>query len=105
MFTLQTSIKPLLVVGGGGEQGRPHLPAVRDLTRDGRLSTYDVSVLKKREGKMRSDRTPFNATITNKTRPAGSFSSSLPGRVPCRPGVLCIGLFYEGGGGGSKIRW
>ncbi len=33
------------------------LPAVRDLTRDGRWSTYDVSVLKKMGGKMRTART------------------------------------------------
>jgi hypothetical protein len=52
------------------------LSAVRDLTRDGRWSSYDVSVLKKMGGKMRTDRTPSKATITNKTRPAGSFSSS-----------------------------
>ena len=56
----------------------PHwlLPTVRDLTRDGRWSTYDVSVLKKMGRKMRTDRTPSKATITNKPRPAGSFSSS-----------------------------
>ncbi len=29
-----------------GTMGRRTLPAVRDLTRDGRWSTYDVSVLK-----------------------------------------------------------
>jgi hypothetical protein len=34
---------------------------------------------------MRTHGTPFEATITNKTRPAGSFSS---GGQPCRPGVL-----------------
>jgi hypothetical protein len=56
--------------------GRRPLPAVRDLTRDGRWSTYDVSVLKKMGGKMRTDRTPSKATITNQSRPAGSFSSS-----------------------------
>ncbi len=58
--------------------GRRPLPAVRDLTRDGRWSTYDVSVLKKMGGggEMITDRTPSNATITNKTLPAGSFSSS-----------------------------
>ncbi len=67
---------------------RRPLPAVRDV----RWSTYDVSVLKKMGGggKMRTDRTPSKATITNKTRPAGSFSSSYPGRAPCRLGVLCI---------------
>jgi hypothetical protein len=56
--------------------GPPALPAVSDLTRDNRWSTYDVSVLKKIGGKMRTDSTPSKATITNKTRPAGSFSSS-----------------------------
>jgi hypothetical protein len=44
------------------------------LTVDG--VSYDVSVLKKKAGKMRTDRTPSKATIINKTRPAGSFSSS-----------------------------
>jgi hypothetical protein len=33
------------------------------------------------------------ATITNKTRPDGSFSSSEPGWPPCRAGVLCVCLF------------
>jgi hypothetical protein len=33
-----------------GPMGRRPLPAVRDLTRDGRWSTYDVSVLKKMGG-------------------------------------------------------
>ncbi len=46
------------------------------LTGDGRWSTYNVSVPKKMGGKMRIDRTPSKATITNKTRPDGSFSSS-----------------------------
>ncbi len=55
--------------------GHRPLPAVRDFTRDDRWS---VSVLKKRgEGRGRlTDRSPSKATITNKTRPAGSFSSS-----------------------------
>jgi hypothetical protein len=57
--------------------GRRPLPAVRDFTRDGRRSTYDVSVRKKMGGgEMRTNRIPSKATITNKTRPAGSFSSS-----------------------------
>ncbi len=73
--------------------GHRPLPAVRDLTRDVRWSTYDVSVLKKMGVKMRTDRKPSKATITNKTSPAGSFSSSQPGGPPCRPGVLCIYLF------------
>jgi hypothetical protein len=74
--------------------GRQPLPAVRDLTRDGRWSTYDVSVRKKMGGgDMRRDRLLSTATISNKSRPAGSFSSSLPGGAPCRPGVLCICLF------------
>jgi hypothetical protein len=59
----------------------PHWPltAVRDLTRDGRLSTYYESVLKLSKVSFRgkcTHGTPSNATITNKTRPAGSFSSS-----------------------------
>ncbi len=74
---------------------RRPLPALRD----GRWSTYDVSVLKKMGGKMRTDRTPSKATITNKTRPAGSFSSSWPGRTPCRLGFLCICLFSDGNNG------
>ncbi len=37
---------------------------------------------------MRTDRTPSKATITNKTSPAGSFSSSWPGRTPSRLGFL-----------------
>jgi hypothetical protein len=50
------------------------LSAVHDLTRDGRLSTYDESVLKLSQGfipeKMRTHGTPSKATITNKTHPA-----------------------------------
>jgi hypothetical protein len=41
---------------------------------------------------MRTHGTPSTASITNKTNkthPAGSFSSSWPGGPPCRPGVLC----------------
>ncbi len=56
--------------------GRQPLPAVRDFTRDGRLSTYDVIVHKKLGGNMRRDRLPSIATISNKSRPAVSFSSS-----------------------------
>ncbi len=44
-------------------------------------------------GKMRTHGKHFKSTITNKTRAAGSFSSSYPGGPPCRPGVLCICLF------------
>ncbi len=58
----------------GGNLGHRPLPAVHDLTRDGRWSTYDVSVLKKMGGGVHTERTPSKtATITNKTRPAGSF--------------------------------
>jgi hypothetical protein len=53
--------------GVGSNKGRRPLPAVRDLTRDGRWSTYNVSVLKKMGGKIRTDRTPSKATVTNKT--------------------------------------
>jgi hypothetical protein len=42
--------------------GRRPLPAVGDLTRDDRWSTYDASVLKKMGGKMRTDRTPPSPT-------------------------------------------
>jgi hypothetical protein len=42
---------------------------------------------------MRTHGKHSKANITNKTRPAGSFSSSEPGRPPCRPGVLCMCLF------------
>jgi hypothetical protein len=80
-----------------GTMERRPLPAVHD----GRWSTYDVSVLKKMGGKLRTDRTPSKATITNKTRPAGSFSSSYPGRAPCRLGVLCICLFSDDNNGNS----
>jgi hypothetical protein len=34
---------------------------------------------------MRTNRLPSKATIINKTRPAGSFSSSYPGGPPCGP--------------------
>jgi hypothetical protein len=61
----------------------PHwpLPAVCDLTRYGRWSTYYVSVLKLSNvsfgGKCaRMGNTLKLSFITNKTRPAGSFSSS-----------------------------
>ncbi len=42
-------------------------------------------------GKMRTHEKHSTATITNKTRPAGS---SEPVGPPCRPGVLFICLFY-----------
>ncbi len=51
--------------------GRRPLPAARDLTRDGRWSTYDVSVLKKMEGKMRTDRTTSKAPASLAGRLAG----------------------------------
>ena len=63
--------------------GRRPLPAVRDLTRDGRWSTYDVSV-SKMGGKMRTDRTPYKATITNKSYkqfPPASLAGRLAGPV------------------------
>ncbi len=72
---------------------RRPLPAVCDFTPVGIWSTYDVSVLKKRGGGMRTDRTPSKATITNKTRQAKSFSSWQPAGALCRAGVLCICLF------------
>jgi hypothetical protein len=50
------------------------LPAVHDFTRDGRRSTWDVSVRKKMRGICAE--TGYQATISNKSRPAGSFSSS-----------------------------
>jgi hypothetical protein len=50
------------------------LPAVRDLTPDGRVRTYDESALKLSKVSFRG--TPSKATITNQTRLAGSFSSS-----------------------------
>ncbi len=54
----------------------PHwpLPAVPDLIRDGRLGTQAVQGFI--PGEMRTHGTPSKATITNKTRPAGSFSFS-----------------------------
>jgi hypothetical protein len=59
----------------------PHwlLPAVRDLTCDVRLSTYMkvyLSCPRFHSGRMRKHGTPSESTITNKTCPAGSFSSS-----------------------------
>ncbi len=56
--------------------GRRPLPAVWDFPRDGRWCTFDISVRKKIGGIMRRDRLPFKATISNKSRPAGSFSFS-----------------------------
>jgi hypothetical protein len=57
--------------------GRRPLPAVRDFTWDGKWSTYYVSVCKKMEVEYaQRPRLPSKATISNKSRPAGSFSSS-----------------------------
>jgi hypothetical protein len=39
-------VATLSSAGAGVDMGRRPLPAVRDLTRDGRWSTYNVSVLK-----------------------------------------------------------
>jgi hypothetical protein len=62
--------------------GRRPLPAVRDCTRDGRWSTYDVNVLKKMGGKMRTDRTPSQAPITTKLARLGHFPpASQAGRL------------------------
>ena len=66
--------------------GRRPLPAVRDFTRDGRWSTYDVSVCKKLGGKWRKDRLPSIATISNKSRTAVSFSKQV--------GRLASPVFY-----------
>ncbi len=63
--------------------GRRPLPAVRDLS-DGRWRTNDVSVLKKigRKMRMRIDRTPSKATITNKLARLGHFPpGSQAGRL------------------------
>jgi hypothetical protein len=69
--------------------GRRPLPAVRDLTRDGRWSTYDVSVLKKMGGgKMRTDRTPSKATITTKLARLGHFPPAS------QAGLLAGPVFY-----------
>jgi hypothetical protein len=48
----------LKLSGREKDMGRRPLPAVRDFTRDGRWSTYDVSVRKKMGGNMRRDRLP-----------------------------------------------
>ncbi len=75
----------------------PHwpLPAVRDLTRDGRLSTgtYDESILKLSKasfrGKMRTHETP-SIQLPSPTQPRlGHFpQASQAGRLACRTGVL-----------------
>ncbi len=61
------------------------LPAVRDLTRDCRLSTSDESVPKLSKVSFRGKcvhLTPSKATIINKTRPAGHFPpASQVGRL------------------------
>ncbi len=60
----------------------PHwpLPAVRNLARDGRLSTYDESVLKLSKvsfwGKCARIGHPLKLPSPTKLPPAGSFSSS-----------------------------
>jgi hypothetical protein len=78
------ALRNQLTDGGSGGECCGHTllapaPAVRDLTLDGRWSTYDVSVLKLNNvhyGENAHAWKHSKATITNKTRPAGSFSSS-----------------------------
>ncbi len=56
----------------------PHwpLPAVCDSTLEDRLSVLKLSKVSY-PGNMRTHGTPSKATITNNTRPVGSFSSSV----------------------------
>ncbi len=67
--------------------GHQHLPAVRDLTRDGRWTTYDVSVLEKMGGKMRAQtgHTLKLPSLTNLARlghfPPASQAGRLAGPV------------------------
>jgi hypothetical protein len=60
--------------------GHRPLPALRDLTRDGRWSTHDVSVRKKMGGKMRTNRTPTNLARLGHFSPA-SQAGRLAGPV------------------------
>jgi hypothetical protein len=78
----------------------PHwpLPAVRDLTRDGRWSTYDVSVLKlpnvSFRGKYARMGNSLKLPSPTKLARLGHFPpASHAGGPPCRPGVLYIFLF------------
>jgi len=79
------------------------LPAVRDLARDGRLSTYDVSVLKLSKVSFREKcaRTGHRLKLPSPTKLAqlGHFPPASQGGPPCRPGVLCI-YFFSGQDGG-----
>jgi hypothetical protein len=64
--------------------GGRHLPAVRDLTRDGRWSTYDVSVLKKMGGRCAQTGHPLKLpSLTKLARhfPPASQAGRLAGPV------------------------
>jgi hypothetical protein len=83
-----THVRDALPFFTGSGQTIPHwpLPAVRDLTRDGKWSTYDVSVLKLTNvsfrGKCASMGNTLNLPpITKKTRLARSFSLQLARRA------------------------
>ncbi len=67
--------------------GRRPLPAVRDFTRDGRWSTYDVSVRKKMGGRCAETGYPLKLLSPTNLARLGPFPPA------CRPGVLCICLF------------
>ncbi len=60
--------------------GRRPLPAMRDLTRDGRWSTYNVSVLKL-----------YNVSFRGRCARTGHPHQA--GRAPCRPAVFYVYVF------------
>jgi hypothetical protein len=70
--------------------GRRPLPAVRDFTREGRWSTYDVSVLKLYN-------VSFRGSYHHQQNSPGWViflqQLSKPDRAPCRPGVLYVQLY------------
>jgi hypothetical protein len=90
-----------LILSGEGKQNIPHwqLPAVRDLTRDGRWSTYDVSVLKLSNvsfhGKMRTHGMGNTLKLPSPTKLA---------RLGLSVSLYCICLFSEGEGAKAYHR-
>jgi hypothetical protein len=67
--------------------GRRPLPGVRDFTRDGRWSTYNVSVLKKMGGRCAQTGHPLKLPLPTKLTRLGHFS---PASTLQRKSHLCI---------------
>ncbi len=76
--------------------GTSLLCVIYHLTRDGRSSTYDVSVLEKMGGGGRCAETGHTLKLPSLTNLAqlGHFPPASQGGAPCRPCVLCAYMSF-----------